>query len=293
MHKRLGAMGQAKYQKPFHVLQQWPDALDIPLRARKPTTYFVNSMSDLFHKDVPDDFIAAVFGVMAACPQHTFQVLTKRAERMAEWGAWAADQGVAGGCPIPMALTDELPIKGLSKRPIATAWPLPNVWLGVSVETQEYADERIPHLLATPAAVRFVSYEPALGPVDFFAFLRGDIRDESLAALRSPPMPGLDWIIVGGESGHGARPFDLAWARSTIAQCRAAGTAVFFKQAGSDPMYRPDTGLTFIEDGGPLPVPLVFRDRKGGDMAEWAVDLRVREWPTRESAAAPAAAPTP
>ena len=292
MHARLTGMGAArlsrvyadpkkrtaaersasKYRDQFHVVKEWPDALDMPLRARKPTTYFVNSMSDLFHKDISNEYIAAVFGVMAACPQHTFQILTKRAERLQEWFAWA------GGSNRCLRSAQQAGARfGAWENP---PWPLPNVWLGVSVESQKYADERVPHLLSVPAAVRFVSYEPALGPVSFFAFLSTPLRNECLAALQSLSMPGLDWIIVGGESGPGARPFNLAWARSVVAEGKAAGVSVFVKQLGACAQDAPNgiAGASlFVPDVATDLVSVRLRARKGGDPTQWPADLRVRE----------------
>lgn len=189
-----------------------PDQLDAPLRWRKPRRVFVNSMSDLFHEAFTNEQIGAVFGVMAACPQHSFQILTKRAARLPEWFAWLA-----------------------RTRPRA-ALVLPNVWLGVSAEDQRRADERIPYLLTTPAAVRFASVEPMLGPVDLWAFLDSPLRNRSLDALRAnephpvPRLPGLDWVIAGAESGHGARPMHEDWVRSLRDQCAAAGVRFFYKQ---------------------------------------------------------------
>lgn len=213
-----------------------PEMLDIPLHWRKPQRVFVNSMSDLFHEDVPDDFIDQVFAVMALCPQHTFQVLTKRPERML--GVLADLYG---------------------KR------PLRNVWLGVSVEDQATANERIPLLLETPAAVRWVSAEPLLEEVIIFS-LDGpvDVPD----GMSSP----LHWIVVGGESGHGARAFDVAWARSIVEQCKAAGVPVFMKQLGANP-------APLSIEAGSVVERLWLRDRKGGDMEEWPADLRIREFP--------------
>ena len=153
-----------------------PEMLDVPLRRKKPTTWFVNSMSDLFHEGLTDEEVAAVFGVMAACPQHTFQVLTKRAERMRAWFDWLDDMCSVSGDP-PRAVTcgivaanhgADVDYGGLSH-----AWPIPNVLLGVSVEDQRRADERVPLLLQTPAALRFLSVEPLLGPVVLEA-LRGE-----------------------------------------------------------------------------------------------------------------------
>jgi protein gp37 len=205
---RLKAMGQPKYQNdgdartsgPGFGLTLHPDELGTPLRWRKPRMVFVNSMSDLFHPEVPDGFILGVFGVMAQAEQHTFQILTKRPQRMAKLLEWAHHE-----------------IGWLSA-------PLPNVWLGTSVENQRYADLRIPHLLRTPAAIRFLSVEPLLGPVD----LR--LPDP----LREPVFENstVDWVIVGGESGAGRRPMDPEWARSIRDQCDAGAVPFFFKQWG-------------------------------------------------------------
>lgn len=159
-----------------------PDRLDQPLRWRKPRRVFVNSMSDLFHERVPDEFIAAVFDVMKRADWHTFQVLTKRPERMSEW---------IGGTGI---------------------WPAPNIWRGTSIESDRYVG-RADHLRETPAAVRFISAEPLLGP------------------LPSLDLRGIDWLIVGGESGKGWRWMDPAWVRELVERADAAGIAVFVKQS--------------------------------------------------------------
>lgn len=220
--------GLAKDGKFTGEVRLLPDRLDQPLRWRKPRLVFVNSMSDLFHDDVPDEFIAQVFAVMARAPQHIFQVLTKRPARMARWvnrvakdpGGWITHNGewtsAYGGTGIIVS-PDE--------------WPLPNVWLGTSVENQKWADVRIPHLLKTPAAVRFLSCEPLLGPVDLGAFL-DELefeRDDGVAAIYRPK---LRWVIVGGESGPGARPMYPDWARSLRDQSVFAGVPYFFKQWG-------------------------------------------------------------
>ena len=190
-------------------VQLRPNKLHGPLKWRQPSMVFVNSMSDLFHDSVPEDYIAEVFAVMAAAPQHTFQLLTKRHARMrsllssddfrAAVDGWALDQH--GQLHVP--------------------WPLPNVWLGVSTETQQWADIRIPALLDTPAAIRFISAEPLLGEVDIF---RSALIDRD---------PGVDWVIAGGESGRSARPMHPEWVRSLRNQCQDAGVPFFFKQAGS------------------------------------------------------------
>ena len=182
------------------------DRLTQPLSWRKPALVFVNSMSDLFHEDVPDDFIGAVFAVMLRTPQHTYQILTKRPERMV---AWFRDF-------------------------YANQIPSLNVWLGVSVEDQANADKRIPLLLQTPAHVRFISAEPLLGPVDLADYMWGYSGDDIA------PRHALNWVIVGGESGAHFRPMNTAWAEDIVETCRAAGVACFVKQMGG---HRPGTEL--------------------------------------------------
>lgn len=304
--KRLAAMGKEKYaglvnegKDHFNgVARLHAPALDWPLRWRgakaakaegRPSRIFVNPMSDLFHERLSDEDIAAVFGVMAACPEHVFQVLTKRPERMRRWFGWVAkdlrddpamllDDGISS---MHLSLEE---LAGFYARSRGARWPLPNVWLGVSVENQPTADERIPLLLQTPAAVRFVSYEPALGAVDFRRLLYDHVtRIDALAGLHGWPEPHadgprLDWIIVGGESGHGARPFDIAWARSAVTQCRAAGVACFVKQLGARPFNRETEYVDGIAVATST-IDLDLRDRKGGDWSEWPEDLRVREFP--------------
>ena len=255
-----------------------PEHLDDPLRWRRPRRVFVNSMSDLFHEKVPFEYIAAVFGVMAAAPQHTFQVLTKRPARAREFFAWLGAHAPALGLDPFVTMESEAEAHGVDVSAGESApWPLPNVWLLVSVEDQATADARIPELLRCPAAVRGVSYEPALAGGDFSRWLPpyGE-PDEDPREVGYGPAPGptLDWIIVGGESGPGARPFDIVWARSTIAQCREAGVAVFMKQLGSRPVSTINPMLP--------PRPWIeIKARKGDDMDEWPADLRVREEPSR------------
>ncbi len=223
MHGRLTAMGQAKYQRPFGVVTTHDDALTIPLRWKKPRTIFVNSMSDLFHKDVPDTFIDRVFAVMALCPQHTFYVLTKREDRMAKLvlGVRNSDrfhdinvaaQNICGtphyGAVLPTQRDGMVP----------GGWPLRNVRIGVTVEDQQRADERFPHLceLGEAGWNTMVSAEPLLGQV---------IIPERYLALGKRA-----WVIAGGESGSKARPTDDAWILSLIGQCRDAGVPAFVKQ---------------------------------------------------------------
>jgi protein gp37 len=270
----------AQYAQPFETVQLMPDRLRDPLSWRKPQRVFVNSVSDLFHEDVPDEFLDRVFAVMALSPSHTFQVLTKRAERMR---AYLGDMrpGSKRVIAIRQATAPFLSLAGYPTE--AITFPLPNVWLGVSVEDQRAADERIPALLSTPAAVRFLSCEPLLGPVNLdnallpsLGELRGLLRPEWKAA------PKVDWVIVGGESGAGARPMELEWARSLVRQCQAAGLSVFVKQLGaaaSDPVNGlAGASLDVPEEAAPL-VSLRLKDKKGGDPDEWPSDLRVRQFP--------------
>jgi len=209
-----------------------------PLRWRKPRRIFVNAQSDLFHKGVPDEFIARVFAVMALTPRHTYQVLTKRHGRM---------RSLLRSDNFRPAVEDAM--RGIvaayrTERPWYAAWPLPNLWLGVSVEDQQWADIRIPALLDTPAAVRWLSCEPLLGPVDLRGLLQcfhcKTTHKFELCDRMSHPVPygalskrHVDWVVVGGESGPGARPMHPAWARSLRDQCQAAGVPFHFKQAGS------------------------------------------------------------
>ena len=251
MAERLQAMGAPGYAAGFDVTLQ-PAMLERPLRWRRPRLIFVNSMSDLFHEKVPEDYVARVFDVMARAPQHTFQVLTKRAARLAE-------------------LAPRLP------------WP-DNVWMGVSVEDQRAANERIPFLLSVPAAVRFLSMEPLLGPVKldhldveahpaasrlgplggyFVNALTGENRDMGRPC---PDVPRLDWLIVGGESGPGARPMAVEWAADILRQAQAADVPVFVKQLGA--VWARQNGA---------------RHQKGGEPVEWPEHLRVRAMPARRT----------
>ncbi|MCO5080917.1 MAG: phage Gp37/Gp68 family protein [Rhizobiaceae bacterium] len=224
--------------------EQW---LDQPLRWKRPRRIFVCAHGDLFAEGVPDEWIDQVFAVMALAPQHTFQVLTKRADRMRKY--------VEGAFERREALGDLMGTVGGSEREgwyapecdgrrgwVGMHLPLPNVWLGVSAEDQKRANERIPHLLATPAAVRFVSAEPLLGPIDFMdipwpsdrpRFPEIDDISDGRSSLHPIAGSKLDWIIVGGESGPVARPMHPAWVCSIRDQCAAAGTAFFFKQWGA------------------------------------------------------------
>lgn len=296
-----------------------PGALTDPLSWRKPQKIFVNSMSDLFHEALPDDAIDRVFAVMADAHRHTFQILTKRADRMRDYFRDETKRRMRVAAWLKGNHKRRADDTGAYLQP----WPLPNVWLGVSVEDQQRADERIPSLLGTPAAVRFLSVEPMLGPVDLGlnsatcgccprrasrwvrltervwaepymrpgwaspGIYRAEsnqhgalcVRDSSGELLGIKPaefeaLPGLDWVIVGGESGPGARPCDLAWIRSIVEQCAAAAVPAFVKQMGSAWVSELRTAAGAMRAPAMAP-----KDPKGGDPSEWPSDLSVRQFP--------------
>lgn len=209
--------------------EEW---LDQPLRWRRPRRIFVCAHGDLFHESVPHEWIDRVFAVMAQAPHHTFQVLTKRPERMRAYLAQAE-----------MEVRDSLKYEPAAET---LSWPLPNVWLGVSVEDQAAADERIPLLLQTPAAVRWVSAEPLLGPVDLSETLdeEGYESGGPQGWVQTRPH-GIDWVVAGGESGTGARPMHPDWARSLRDQCAAAGVPFLFKQWGAWGQYVNEDHYTY------------------------------------------------
>ena len=293
------------------VVSCHPEALDQPVQWKKPRRIFVCSMSDLFHSQVPWDFIVEVFNTMAATYWHTYQVLTKRPGRMAHFAEhiWPKQANQAHRTTRPLAWGGTW----------EATWPS-NVWAVTAVESQKYAP-RLDCLLRVPAKVRFISAEPLLGPLDLRRWLncRFDHCNEEIydctgcdglgprphgecGAVVTPPV--LSWVIVGGESGHGARPMDLAWARGLVGQCQAAGVACFVKQLGSEPMsglgdqdlyeelielaqtpggvrLSDQHGSTFRRDtdGRRLGHYLKFHDPKGGNPSEWPNKLRVREMP--------------
>lgn len=211
-------------RRPFTDVRCHPERLDLPLHLRKPRRIFVNSMSDLFHEDVPNEFIDEVFAITALAPQHTFQVLTKRPARMREYFA---------NQPLPRRRWEDCIRRrhGGELRGVCPPLILPNLWLGVSIEDQATAEERIPLLLQTPAAIRWISAEPLLGPIDL---LRWRIPGHQIARALSSGKgePCLHWIVAGGESGPNARPSHPEWFRSLRDQCQAAGVPFFFKQWG-------------------------------------------------------------
>lgn len=293
MAPRLESMGQKNYvgltvkrdgRSVFNgTVRCLPDRLGIPLGWRTPRMVFVNSMSDLFHEDMPVDFIARVFGVMFRCPQHTFQILTKRSDRMAKvtsdpYFYQRIHEAIKGDMGYdhpgrPAVNQSDLPLK--------------NVWLGTSCEDQKHADLRIPHLLRCPAAVRFLSCEPLLGPID----IRWDAAYERRADALTP-RDGIGWLIVGGESGPRARPCNVEWIRSIVKQCADAGVPCFVKQLGSNVQCRNDCVSDWLDEcglslewiqsdhvrmqGDPVRVML---NRKGSDPAQWPEKLRVRQMP--------------
>src|SRR6266536_32700 len=248
---RLKAMGQAKYQTdgdprtsgPGFGVAVHPEALTEPLRWRKPTVCFVDSMADIMHAKVPTAFLAQVWAVMALTPQHTYQILTKRPERYAHVLHGPCRCGGGHGPGIHFRSDAQWHTHRLGHEvDLMATWPLPNVWLGTSIESDRYP-RRADALRAAPAVTRFLSLEPLLGP------------------LPSLDLTGIDWVIVGGESGPGARPLELAWARDLVPRCQAAGTAVWMKQLGS--RLARQLGTT----------------GKGEHLEDLPRDLQVREYP--------------
>lgn len=261
---RRNADGVAKFTGDVRLNEEW---LDQPLRWMRPRKIFVCAHGDLFHDHVPAEWIDKVFAVMALCPQHTFQVLTKRPENMrayldAEERSYGRILDQATQLPISNPCSTlvgdgEGNIDGFSD------WPLPNVWLGTSVEDQATADERIPLLLDTPAVKRFISAEPLLGAIDLTMIpIGGRIGDDvclCASALEVPDMQSgtrLDWVIVGGESGPNARAMHPDWVRSLRDQCAAAGVPFFFKQWGKWAPQEDDFGVhpdaCYDRDGKPI-----------------------------------------
>lgn len=280
---RLKRMGAANYQTdgnprtsgPGFGVQCHPEMLAQPLRWARPRRIFVNSMSDLFHPDVPDEFIAQVFAVMACAPRHTFQVLTKRPQRMEHLLNQTTHRHgfrEARELWIDRLVDGRLGRLRFTEADDLFAWPLPNVWLGVSIESDRYAF-RADYLRNTPAAVRFISAEPLLG------------------SLSSLDVTGFDWLVVGGESGPHARPMHPAWVRdlrdrSGRWRCgrydQRVGPAFFFKQWGEWVPYEPDPQPPFwgsqhgdLVDGHHLPADLTEPGVHGGWLADDDVEIPV------------------
>jgi protein gp37 len=259
------------------------DALLDPWRWRERRRVFPCSMTDLFGEWVDDEWLDAIFGVMGVAQGHTFLTLTKRVDRMADYlnapgrveRVTLAAREIRASLPIPRRPPWPL------DRGASLPWPLPNVWAGASVEDQPRADERMSDLVRSLARIRWVSVEPALGPVNlrpWLGLVRRDLAGQpDWAAARGefskPEAWGIHWVVYGGESGPLARPNNLAWARTLKHDCNALAVPFFFKQLGS----RPVVALAGREDAV---VPIRPRDRKGEDPAEFPPDLQVRQWPS-------------
>lgn len=237
-----------------------PAQLYQPLRWQRPRRIFVNSMSDIFHESIPDEYILAVFGAMSAARHHCFQLLTKRPARASEWFQWASAQWPGRShWKVGDKYVDDVLFTALESAASAQAapsrmrkvvarndWPLPNVWVGVSVEDQASADERVPQLLNLPAAVRWLSMEPLLSAVNVEQWLgvvheddagthnqNQDLPDALGVPFHDPWVAGVDWVVVGGESGRNARPMHPQWARELRDQCARSRVSFFFKQWGA------------------------------------------------------------
>lgn len=304
---RMPAFGSLKNRGSVDVFLD-DSKLQEVLRRRKPTKYFWCDMTDLFGEWVPCEWIDKCFAAMALTPQHVHQVLTKRPERMAEYLTTLTEgrgrridtdsahykRGQTLSQWARSALTDTQQ-RDLYMTSDAGWWyERPNVWLGTSVEDQQRADERIPHLLRCPAAVRFLSCEPLIGPIDLTR-LGGDCsgctdpRSEGThqaGTRQHPSIEGIDWVICGGESGANARPCNVEWIRSIVHQCGVSGAKCFVKQLGAHVLDSDATAAHPFDrerwpdgteqDGARIDV----RDPKGGAMDEWPADLRVRQFPT-------------
>lgn len=286
--RNLPAMRSPTTGNPFAIFTdngpRWKGPVELiesklfePLQWRKSQRVFVNSMSDLFHESLPYPDILHVFQVMAKCQRQTFQILTKRQGRMREllslcWWRNLGHSPEMGGDVWVKVIAGE--------QRAGDQNFLPNVWLGVSIENPPTADQRIPELLMTPAAIRFVSYEPALAEVDWRKFLprRMALSEIPGSALNDGCTEmwteGIDWAIIGGESGPHARPFSLKWLRNTIQQFKSAGVPLFVKQLGDHPVSDNEADLP----------QLVHISGKGGDMEQWPPDVRVRQFPANHFA---------
>lgn len=264
-------------------LREVTEKLDEPVRWKRPRMIFVNSMSDVFHEGVGVDYVAAVFGAMILARHHVFQLLTKRPARMLDWL-----RNIRTHTPDTFVQTCVQEFAKRTGRPIArhhvddVERVLDHVMLGVSIEDQSSAEERLPYMAKIHreglrmGAVLWTSYEPALGPVRF-----SSIPD--LNKLSGDRHPILDWVVVGGESGREARPFDLQWAKSTIDQCRTAGVACFVKQLGDKPILTDARGRVWSKSAGDHhPVLEKLTAKKAGAMAEWPLELQVRQLPRME-----------
>lgn len=271
-----------------------------PLHWKKPRLIFPCSMTDWMADFVPDEFRYGMLAVMALTPQHTYLSLTKRADLQLEFMNDPETRQRVAMAIMDIVVTlkprkEGIPIP-IEHRPDSTEmdprfwaiWPLPNLWLGTSTENQKYADERIPLLLQTPAAVRWVSAEPLLGPIDLATpfRMREGVKQDALYGS-----DGIRWVVAGGESGPKARPCNIEWIRSLIAQCKAAGVPIFVKQLGAKPYLHKQNSINIQKPGisirgasFEIESSIQLNDPKGGDPAEWPADLRVREYPEARKA---------
>lgn len=264
--QRLASASHTVYAgRAFTDVQVHPERFDQPLRWRRPRRIFVNSMSDLFHAVIPDAAIDAILAVMLLAPHHTFQVLTKRPERMQTYftAPDLYDRVLAAASAVravhPRLRLDEIPIDN------PASCFAQHIWWGVSAEDQEAADERIPILLQVPVAHHWLSVEPLLGPLNLEEVPVGMLGPLRPYSRPNPRLPRLDWVVVGGESGPKARPFHAEWARALRLECARAGVPFFMKQFGANAFDQQARCYT--------------RHRAGTDPTEWSEDLRVREYP--------------
>lgn len=229
MHARLGRMGQNKYSRPFldGAFAHEP-SLALPFKWKKPAKIFVNSMSDSYHPNISVEHIAKMYAIMFLTPRHTFQHLTKRPERrLAILKSPEFFEHLHKYCnQYHQEFVEPATAERYSFAEIKKQFPLNNIWEGTSAENQSTADERIPLLLQTPAAIRWVSAEPLLGPIDFAT----TVAAVAVTETGGRNLPGLDWIVVGGESGNKRRPFDSDWARQIRDYCASTGVKFFMKQ---------------------------------------------------------------
>ena len=275
----------AYFGRSFTEVRVHPERLEQPWHWKRPRRIFVNSMSDLFHEDVPEYFLDQVFAIMALAPRHTFQILTKRPERMHAYLDDRFDnrQHAVGAAMLEYdAVRDGGFEVGGAHDAGLLEWPLSNVWLGVSVEDQGTADARIPLLVNTPAAVRWVSAEPLLGPINMNEVpvgMFGPLRPHGGA---SPQTPRLGWVVVGGESGPHARLLNASWVRTLRNQCHAVDVPFFVKQLGAKFCDEQNgiagAGLQVSIDDEYLVARRLYH-RAGADPSEWAADLQVRQYP--------------
>lgn len=294
--------GEADWSGELHFIDK---TMEQPLRWRRPRKVFVCSGADLFHDKVPFEYIGAIFGVMGGAPDHRFQVLTKRPGRARDFFRWLESHEeppwevclkLAGRKVGRIAALNAALL--WSKHHLDTAWPFANVWLGVSVEDQQRAEERLPLLMECPASVHWVSAEPLLEHVNLHEWLPAPPHSRALAHTHrtghpvggdenssdcfkcktkwTPQGPAINWLVVGGESGPGARPFDLGWAEVLRDQCDATGAAFFLKQLGAFAQRRVE------HEDGHTTSRIRTEDRKGENPSEWPRDLRIREYPKEQ-----------